>query len=161
MHQAIKLGPLITAFVMNPEISAVQTDLLRGVSQIQLVVQGTIEESEQQDLLKQCHKSLALYYDISDIQPCIINIDIVDKAGVIIINLIRDNCSISKEEIDIFISILNQHFGNCLLKEIDKLSQKDLDRNIKKVLFNRDNQKKISRNFFAYRDEGQVVVFNK
>lgn len=164
MTQKSGLDVLISAFVHYPELSSVKYEAAKDQLKIEVALNGPVDEVFIKGFVNKTCDCLRLYHELSYIKPDLWELTYTTQAGITLLRLYRDFKSVTEGEVELFVLLLREYFVSLLVRDenSDVLAEESYAREIRKSLVHKTKQGDIlSKNFFAYRDEGTMFVFNK
>ncbi len=163
MDKGSGLDALMSAFIRYAELSAVKFDAVRDIIKIELALDTSLTEEQGNRFIIACHRSMALFYKMSNLKPIHISFKFIEHAGITILRLYRDSKTLMEDEIELFIKLVRQEFASWLIRDDnDIVTTAILNGDEEKHLINKIRQSHDSyHNLFIYRDQGRVFVFNR
>ena len=157
------LDIFITASIKYPELNAVKYQADQERIHLELALKEIIDNKAFASFTIRLKEALNMYYRLSAIKPELLKIGFKHNSGFTFICFERDANTLTEGEIEIFVVMAREIFTESLLMDESVVRAKDSVKNkIKKNLL-----RKIKKNcngptnFFSYREEGRVFVFNK
>ncbi|MEA4924323.1 MAG: hypothetical protein VB084_03340 [Syntrophomonadaceae bacterium] len=157
------LDTILSVFIRYSELSAVKYDVKSDTVKIETALSDKVDETKRNNFIDCCQKSMALFYEMTKIQPIKFALSFMENAGITILRLYRDGKTLQEQEMELFVRLLRQEFASLLIKDDNDIATLvNGAGDIKKTLMQKLHQSYDSyHNIFAYRDEGRVFVFNK
>lgn len=154
------LDIFISASLKYPELNAIKFQTDRELIIFEFAIKGRIA-FQQKTLFEQKTKDcLNLFYKMKDKQAVSLDYEFRENSGISLLRFYRDVKSLSEEEIELFVLLLREHFADLLLRDNNSIIAEDsLKRQLKKNLLSKAGNEKAT-DFFAYREEGRVFVYN-
>jgi hypothetical protein len=154
---------LISAFVHYSELSVVKYEGHRDILKIEVLLNAKVEDDILEKFIASVKQCLKLYFNLSHTQPGLVEINYSRSADITLLKICRDAQSLSKNEIELLISLLREQFNSILVREQNsKISDASFERQIKRSILQAERNATTSKStLFAYRDEGTMFVFNK
>ena len=163
MNADSSLDAVVSAFIRYPEMSAIRYEARNNTVAMEMILKGNIVDKQQKRFLERIKHSLALFHKIHQINPVQQTIKFVRQRDITILTWLRDNSSLSEEEIELFVILVNQDFSAVLLTDgfeydLNGAAYHDFKKTVmQKISRVRHPYKKV----FAYRDQGKMFVFDK
>ncbi|MGI6452019.1 MAG: hypothetical protein ACOX0E_00815 [Syntrophomonadaceae bacterium] len=156
------LDIFIAASVKYPELNAVKYQADKERISLELALKSIIDHKSFESFIFKLKEAQNLYYQLTANKPELLNIGYEHNSGFTFICFERDVKTLTEGEIEIFAQIAKETFAELLLMDESVARAKDSEKSkIKKNLLRKINRNyNGSTNFFSYREEGRVFVFN-
>ncbi len=156
------LDIFLTASLNHPEINAVKYLANKERIILEMALNTVIEPVKRESFLKKIRDCLHLFYRLSGYKPDLVKVELTDKSGLSFLRFYRDAKTLSQDEIELMILLLQEEFDNLLVKDNSAIIAKDaFKRKLKRSILQKINcDSANSTEFLAYRKEGRVFVFN-
>ena len=158
------VGLLITILVRYPEVAKINFDPENQMLKFTFIYAQVFDESELTNLKTKLSDSIEAYNYLEGKETRFVDISYQVSENLTLIEVQRDVDTLAQEEITLIVEILQGSLKtNPVTEESDQLLEEDLvaqeefiEHMLENVKFsNHDKQ------FFAFREEGRVLVFNK
>lgn len=155
------LDIFISVSLKYPELNAIKYQANRELIIFEIALKGKIA-FQQKKLFEQKTKAcLKLFYKMKNKQPVSLDWRFRENSEITLLRFYRDVNSLSEEEIELLVFLLREHFADLLLRDKNSIIAEDsLKRQLKKNLLRKVGNENCT-DFFAYREEGRVFVYNK
>ncbi|MDD4171271.1 MAG: hypothetical protein PHQ94_03450 [Syntrophomonas sp.] len=163
MDMGTGLDAIMSVFIRYSELSAVKYDAKRDIIKIEIALNDGIKTEQGSRFINRYHQSMALYYNMTDMEPIHIKLQFIENSGITILRLYRDSQTLREEEMELYVRLVRQEFASLLIRDDNAIvAVAPLSGDEKRNLLHKIRQSHDSyHNIFAYRDEGRVFVFNK
>lgn len=162
MDKGSGLDAMMSVFIRYAELSAVKYDAKLDIIKVEIALKDEIISEKADCFLKQYYSCMGLYYNLTKVVPIYNKLKLIENSGITILRLYRDSHTLHEEEIELFVGLVRQKFDSLLIRDDNDMVATALSGDAKKNLLDKIRQSHESyHNFFAYRDEGKVFVFNK
>lgn len=163
MAQDRGVDALISAFVCYSELSAVKYESDKDILKLEVLLNAKLPDQQLSEFITKVKQCLKLYFNLTDTSPELAEIDYSRSGDITLLNIWRDAHSLGKDEIELLITLLRDHFDDILIRDYNsKISQASCERQIKRSMLQLEKKNASSATtLFAYRDEGTMFVFNK
>ncbi|QGT99637.1 hypothetical protein SYNTR_1044 [Candidatus Syntrophocurvum alkaliphilum] len=157
------LDMFISISVQFSEFSSIKYEADNNIIKLELALEGVLEEEGKQEFITNINKCLDCLHKLRNSNPQISKLTFEDLPGITLISFYRDAETLTEEELHLFTTMLKESFNSLIIREEENmLSLEYYKKEIKKSLLKKINKTNTpSNNFFAYREEGRVFVFNK
>ncbi len=163
MNTDTGIDAALSAFIRHPELSSIKCEGKDNTIAMEMILKGYIDEKQEQHFTLRTHQSLTLFYRLRKISGAKVKLKFSTQSEITILTLIRDNCTLSEEEINIFVLLACQEFSNVILSETDEqLFSEQIHHDVKRTLIKKfSNKWHPDQKLIAYRDRGKMFVFDK
>jgi len=163
MDTGTGLDATISVFIRYSELSAVKYDAKRDIIKIEIALNDSIKQEQGSRFINRCHQCMALYYNMTDMEPKHINLQFIENSGITILRLYRDSQTLREEEMELYVRLVRQEFASLLIRDDNNIVElAALSGDEKRNILHKIRQLHESyHNIFAYRDKGRLFVFNE
>lgn len=155
------LDIFLTISLKYPELNAVRYLVDKHQIILEVALQGNIDY-QKKTFTEKMRKHLSLLHKLSNKEPVLLELGFKEVAEITFLRFCRDVSSLTEEEIELFLSLLMQDFSGMIIKDPENLTCKDtLNTKTKRNLLKKMTTDNSVTDFFAYREQGKVFVFNK
>ncbi|HNX28990.1 MAG TPA: hypothetical protein PKN87_06210 [Syntrophomonadaceae bacterium] len=155
------LDILIDVSIKYPELNGIKYKTDEQTIAMKFALQGIPAADDLQGLQGKLYKSYQAYHALCGSDPHIFEITAKKFEGIVFFTLYRDEDTLTKEEIDLYITILKDDYDHYLIKDkIDMITNDTYKQSLKKNLLHRISQSQNCSNFWAFRQGGKVFVLN-
>lgn len=158
MIENTELNKIVNIFFRHVELHSIKFDANKKQLVFELAFAANTTPEGKNDLKLLIDNCMQFYYKQKKIKPVCYQIRISEYGDLTLLNLYRDVGTLSDEELDLFIYILNQNYSTILPAD-ERVIHTDADfiqtNTYKNLNINAYN------NILAYREQGKVFVFNR
>jgi hypothetical protein len=155
------LDIFISASLKYPELNTIKYQANRELIIFEIALKGKITAQQKSIFERKITDCLNLFYKMKNLQAVSLEWRFKDSSEITLLRFYRDVNSLSEEEIELLVLLLREHFDDLLVRDNNSIIAEDsLKRQLKKNLLKKVGNKNAT-NFFAYREEGKVFVYNK
>ncbi|WP_196592847.1 hypothetical protein [Pectinatus sottacetonis] len=155
---------LVSILLRYPEIGTISFDPDTGYLKITFTLDKMVLSDEFKKFKKLLLDSISAYHYLEKIENAKISINTDLQENTLFMNILRDMDTVSQNEIKLISTLMNEHFGDAIIKGCgstaendNELVQEDLiDRMLGNVKLNH-----VSERIIGIWEEGRVLVFNK
>jgi len=157
------LDIFVSASLKHPELNAVKYEADKELIMFEFALETNLELEARKSFVENVENCLQLFVGLNGIKPTVLKINCLLHSGFTFLYVYRDIKSLSEEEITLLVDLVKREFNHLLIKDRSSIiAEEQYKRRIMKNLINKMNKGyNSSTNFFAYREEGKVFVFNK
>ncbi len=157
------LEAIISVFISNTEFSSIKYEAETQTIQVEVALREELTEDQKKDIVDHTCRTMRLFYEMSGINPQMVEMDINQKDGVAIVGLRRDIGSLEDKELGLYLELLRERCRDVIIMdEGGDLNDDSLHTRVGSSLLQKiRKQGQLRRNIFAYREEGRLFVFNK
>lgn len=157
------LDAVISAFIRYPEISSIKYEARDNTVAMEMILKGHIVDKQMKRFVERTKQSLTLFYKLRQINARQLVINFASRRDITILTFSRDNCSLSEEEIELYVILASQAFSAVLLTDMLKQDYNGRSyHDFKKSVMQKINRERHPyQKVFAYRDGGKMFVFDK
>ena len=153
---------LISMLVRYPEISSISCE--PDTKEIKFTFLLNDNENSISEFSKLVNKSLTTLFGLNKeevINPFNIKYSTCGKLTVLYIYRKLDN--LTSQELNLIISLTQEYFKDSLIVEVEELTKEDqlFQEDLIGAMLDNFGQELATQKFFAFREEGRVMVFNK
>lgn len=159
MHSESGIDAAISAFVRHTELGTIKYEGKGNQIAMEMILRGYINDVQKQQFIHNTYQSLALFYKLRKINITKLDVNFLNQSGITILTLIRDDMTISEDEIDLYVALVSNEFTSLLLNDGDETInsyQHDVKKNLLKRLSSQWNPE---QKIIAYRHRGKMFVF--
>ena len=151
----------LTISLKYPELNAVKYLVDKHQIILEVALQGNVG-NRQDEFIIRTEEHLSLLHKLSNKQPIVFELSFKDVSGITFLRFCRDISSVTEEEIELFLFLLMEDFAGTIIKDLENVACKNtFNTKTKRNLLKKITIDKSVTNFFAYREQGKVFVFNK
>lgn len=163
MNADTGIDAAISAFIRHSELGSIKYTSKENIISMEMIIKGSIDEKQKQQFIHKTNQALHLFYKLRQIKVHKIMINFATQADISIMTFIRDDSSLSEEEIDLYVALAGIEFSALLLNDMDENFLKEkLHNDMKRTVLDKINHKwKPDQKVIAYRDQGKMFVFDK
>lgn len=161
---ADSVGLLISILVRYPEIGTVNFDPQTHGLKLTFIVSGTFGDKDIKMMTEKLLESINVYYELASINPQTFSIDWQKGDNCLVMALKRDVDTLSLEELSFLIELFGIQFNKSLISENnEEMFEEDVLQHEEIIIHMLENVKKNmpDKRLIAYREEGNVLVFNR
>ncbi len=155
---------LISILVRYPEIASISIDPNTETISMSFMLSSVISEQSNNNIKLLFVDSIAALHKLKNIKSSTTDFTITNIEKMSIISVIRDVATMTKNEINLIISLLRDNFTDILIIDNNgSMLEEDLlvqDELIEDILTNMQQEHPINR-LIGIREDGRVLVFNK
>ncbi|HOQ08883.1 MAG TPA: hypothetical protein PLG09_02025 [Syntrophomonadaceae bacterium] len=162
MDSSNGLELFISILLTYSELHAVRYDADNDVLSWQIAVQEDITPDQEKDLLNRFEQSWALYHKMAGVKASISRVHIQRLRELTFLHFERDMSTMSVEEIGLLLDLTRDIISNRILYDTgDFINEKPIKDTVKQNLLRRISKSENKHQFFAFRKQGKVLVFQK
>ena len=153
---------IASILVVYPEVAKVSYDLSDELLQLSFAIDGNLPEDSYQTFAAQSIESIRTYHALSGFSDARLELSLEVVAGVSFLQIRRDMATLTRGELNIIASIVNDIFADNLIVENDERDDEEISAMQEEKLdqiFGRLRQNKISDCLVGIRENEKVIVY--
>lgn len=159
MNNDTELNTIINIFFRHVELHCIKYDANKKQLVFEFAFTADTPAEGRKDLKLLLHSSMQYYYKQKEIEPLYSEISVSNYGELTLLNYYRDVQTLSDDELDLFIYILNQNYSTLLLADERAINSDSYITPKSNTYKNLDMN--AYNNILAYREQGKVFVFNR
>lgn len=155
---------LISILVRYPEIGSIRFNPENHSLQLIFLLSQSSEEEKGKEFYLFLEDSIGAFHTLTGTSPNLIDIQLSISKPVALLTVTRDIITITKNEIDMLIALLRDHFTHRLLTDYNEsMLEEDLrlQENVIEDMLANIKKNQTEYRLIGIREDGRVMVFNK
>ncbi|MDQ0202552.1 hypothetical protein [Pectinatus haikarae] len=156
---------LVSLLLRYPEIGTISFDPETDTLKLTFTLDKVVLSDEFEKFKKLLVSSISAYHYLEKIEDAEIAISTEVHENTLFLHILRDMDTVSQDEIKLISELMNEHFGDAVIKDSASISAEGDNDSIQEELIDHmlGNVKlnHVSEHIIGLWEEGRVLVFNK